>query len=127
MYRTSPIFTADQFLHLKQVLGNLFYLLGKTSPTANSNSEKLCKLSEQALVDYEQGCGVQAIQLSVLQRQSFCSWEGIFPFTPTVAKILPSILCPTVLSLNSHRSTVWSPHGIQQYHDKNNTLSLHTN
>ena len=79
MYRTSPIFTADQFLHLKQVLG-IFYLLGKTSPTANSNSEKLCKLSEQALVDYEQGCGVQAIQLSVLQRQSFCSWEGIFPF-----------------------------------------------
>ena len=59
MYRTSPIFTADQFLHLKQVLGNLFYLLGKTSPTANSNSEKLCKLSEQALVDYEQGCGVR--------------------------------------------------------------------
>ena len=123
MYRTSPIFTADQFLHLKQVLGNLFYLLGKTSPTANSNSEKLCKLSEQALVDYEQGCGVQAIQLSVLQRQSFCSWEGIFPFTPTVAKILPSILCPTVLSLNT------APHGIllQQYHDKNNPLSHHTN
>ena len=32
MYRTSPIFTADQFLHLKQVLGNFFTYWVKLPP-----------------------------------------------------------------------------------------------